>query len=56
MPWTLQAHSMNDAMGRLLEEGAFGSSPELHKNIGKWGAPIGPDGQRHVRAERAERA
>ena len=54
MPWTLQAFSMNDAMGLLLKEGAFDSSPELRDHHGKWGAPIGPDGNRQVRAEHAE--
>lgn len=42
--------SVNEAMGLLLKEGAFDSSPDLYAHIGKWGAPIGPDGKRQVRA------
>ena len=41
--------SVDEAMGLLLEEGAFNSSPDLHEHIGKWGAPIGPDGKRQAR-------
>ena len=36
-------------MALLLQEGAFRTSPDLHDNIGMWGAPIGIDGERFVR-------
>lgn len=38
---------LESAMGILLEEGAFGTSPELHSNIGKWGTVTGPGGKQY---------
>jgi len=46
--------SVNEAMALLLQEGAFRTSPELHDNIGMWGAPIGIDGERFVRSSPAQ--
>ena len=48
--------SVNEAMALLLQEGAFRTSPDLHDNIGMWGAPIGIDGKRFVRSLAHERA
>lgn len=42
--WT--ALPLNNAMGLLLDEGAFHTSMELHGHIGKWGAVVAPSGER----------
>ncbi len=45
-----QPYSVNKAMGLLLQE-ASRTSPELHTQIGMWGASVGIDGERHVCAD-----
>lgn len=39
--------TVNEAMGLLLEEGAFGTSPDLARHLGIWASVTGPDGKRH---------
>lgn len=39
--------TLDEAIGLLLEEGAFGSSPHLAQHIGKWAVVSGTNGKRH---------
>lgn len=41
--------TVNEATALLLREGAFHSSPGLHKRMAMWGASVGINGKRVVR-------